>query len=105
MVLANYLDYITAIFREEEGITAIFLEDAKADLSELSKPLEGPFALITLSVNSDLFAVGFLAKISTVLAENGISCNAVSAYHHDHIFVPYKRKNDAIKALKELSKK
>ncbi|MBU0590574.1 ACT domain-containing protein, partial [Candidatus Micrarchaeota archaeon] len=57
-----------------------------------------------LTVNSDLFAVGFLAKITTALAAKGISMNAYSAYHHDHLLVPFERKEEAMEILDKLSK-
>jgi len=44
--------------------------------------------------------VGFLAAITTMLAAKDISVNAVSAYFHDHIFVPYERREDAMECLR-----
>ncbi|MFH0884902.1 MAG: ACT domain-containing protein [Candidatus Micrarchaeota archaeon] len=105
MALANYLDYVLAIFREAEGLSVVLSEDIKAEVAELCDgELIGPFALITLGVDSDLMAVGFLAKIAAALAAEGISVNAYSAYHHDHILVPYEKKDAAMIALKRLSK-
>jgi uncharacterized protein len=105
MALANYLDYILAIFREEEGLSVVLSEDVRAEVTDLTEePLAGPFALITLGVNSDLMAVGFLAKITAVLAAEGISVNAYSAYRHDHLLVPYEKKDVAMAALARLSK-
>lgn len=104
MLIANYLDYIKCIYREEEGMTIVFSEEIKEEMGEVSEEkIAGPFALITLSINSDLFAVGFLAKITEALAKEKIGVNAFSAYFHDHLLVPYKRKNDTVKALKKLS--
>ena len=40
---------------------------------------------------------GFLA-----LTEAGVPCNAIAAYHHDHIFVPEARASDAIAAIEAL---
>ena len=37
---------------------------------------------------SDLEALGFLARVVTELAARKISVNAVSAYHHDYLFIP-----------------
>jgi hypothetical protein len=51
-------------------------------------------------VHSALTAVGFLAAITTRLAEAGISVNAVSAYYHDHLFVPWERREEAMEVLK-----
>jgi hypothetical protein len=104
MVIANYLDYITCIYREEEGLTVMFSEEIEDEIEGISaEKIAGPFALITLTINSDLFAVGFLAKITAALAKEGISVEAFSAYFHDHLLVPYERKKDAMDALRMLS--
>ncbi|HUI76634.1 MAG TPA: ACT domain-containing protein [Bryobacteraceae bacterium] len=47
-------------------------------------------------------AVGLLARITAQLAEHGISVNAVSAYYHDHLFIPEDRAEEAVGLLKEL---
>ena len=104
MVIANYLEYITCIYREEEGLTVMFSEEIEDEIGGISEEkIAGPFALITLSINSDLSAVGFLAKITEALAKEKISVNAFSAYFHDHLLVLYGRKKDAVEALKKLS--
>jgi hypothetical protein len=59
--------------------------------------------LITLTVHSALEAVGFLAAITVRLAEAGTSVNAVSAFHHDHLFVPVDRAHEAMGVLREMS--
>lgn len=87
-------------FREQEGTTlVIVLEEAEA------AGLRYAFAsrLITLTAHSALDAVGFLAAITARLAEAGISVNAVSAFHHDHLFVPADRADEAMAVLQELS--
>lgn len=104
MNLSGYLDYILCVYKEEEGLSVVFSEEIMDDMKDLTEKISGPFALITLEVNSDLMAVGFMAKVADALAKEKISCNAVSAYHHDHIFVQYERKEDAIAALKKLQK-
>jgi hypothetical protein len=55
-------------------------------------------------VHSSLEAIGFLATISTALARAGIPCNAVAAFHHDHLFIPVDRADDAFALLEALSK-
>jgi hypothetical protein len=49
-----------------------------------------------LTVHSSLEAVGFLAAITARLAETGISVNVVSAFYHDHLFVPHDRADEAL---------
>jgi len=70
-------------FREKEGITLI-ITDGQARHAGL--PYDSTSAGITLTVHSSLSAVGFLAAITTRLAQAGISINAISASYHDHLF-------------------
>ncbi len=88
------------IFREHEGIT-IIVEKNVADEYYLS--YENVWAMITLTVHSDLNAVGFLSAITSKLAEHKISVNAVSAFYHDHIFVPSERKDECLQLLNQIS--
>jgi len=83
-------------FKEEEGLTVI-IEKRSADSLGLNYTYVA--AWITLTVHSSLEAVGLTAAFSNALAKEGISCNVIAAYYHDHIFVA---KNDAERALKVL---
>ena len=51
------------------------------------------------------FEVGFesMAAFSKALSENEISCNVVSAFYHDHIFVDKKDAKKAMEILNEFS--
>ena len=103
-IAPEQLSYLTCEplcqFREPEGMTLILsrqqAEECHVDYTYVSR-------MITLTVHSDLEAVGFLAAITAKLAEHDISVNAVSAYYHDHLFVPTDRAHDAMRALLELS--
>ena len=64
----------------------------------------GTWSLITCKINSDLEAVGFLAKMTEVLAESGIPVNAISAYYHDHLFVPSSLLEKAMSCLVKLTR-
>jgi hypothetical protein len=61
------------------------------------------WARITPGVHSSLDAVGLTARISAALAERGISANIIAACRHDHVFVPWERRDEAIAALRGLS--
>lgn len=87
-------------FREAEGITLIVQREAAERAG-----LECDFVarMVTLSVHSSLEAVGFLAVVTTRLAAAGISVNPVSAYYHDHLFVPADRAQEVMELLGELA--
>ena len=88
------------IFHEREG-TAFVVRREEADVAGL--PYQFASRLITLTVHSSLEAVGFLAAITAPLAEAGISVNAVSAFYHDHLFVPVERAEEAQRLLQKLA--
>ncbi len=80
-----------ALIHEDEGLTVIAPDQ------------QGGWARISLSVHSSLSVVGLTAAFAGALAEVGISCNAIAGYHHDHLFVPWDRRHDAMAALAALS--
>lgn len=90
------------IFKEKEG-TTIIIKKETADKNKIK--YETVWAMITLTIHSDLNAVGFLATITKKLAEKGISVNAVSAFYHDHLFVPFEKRTETMTTLKLISKK
>ena len=86
---------IAMLFQESEGLTVI-------TSAEAATPQNNRWIWLELSVYSDLQAVGFLAKVANALAEANVPCNAVAAYHHDHIFVPEGKADAAIRAIEAL---
>lgn len=80
-----------ALIREDEGTTAILPQD------------RGAFARITLMVHSALDGVGLTAALAGALAARGIACNVVAGFHHDHLFVPWARRGEALDVLQRLS--
>ncbi len=90
---------VIASIREPEGLSVVVAQ-AVAERAGLT-----PASLcrwITLTAQSDLQAVGLTAAFARVLADAGISCNVVAGTHHDHIFVPVHRADDAMTALRAL---
>ena len=86
--------------REPEGLSLLLSE---ADLVKSGLPHAFFCRGISLEVNSSLYAVGFLAAVSEVLAKASMSINIVSAYHRDYLFVPSARAEEAVKLLEKLS--
>lgn len=87
-------------FRETEGVSVIC---RKEDGETAGLPYDGTYRQITLAIQSSLQAVGFLAAVATALARAGIPCNAVAAFHHDHLFVPAERAAEAVGLLRTLN--
>lgn len=85
------------IFKEVEGTTIIVPSGFPDDSSP-------QWAMITLMVHSDLEAVGLLAAVSHALAAVEIPINSVSAFFHDHLFVPFDRRFVALDVLNGLSR-
>ena len=90
------------IFHEKEGVTFI-LEQQDAVNKKIH--YQSVYRLITLNVQSSLDAVGLTAAFSAKLAEKNISANVVTAYYHDHIFVPEEKAEQALNAILELQKR
>jgi hypothetical protein len=86
------------MFREAEGTTLIVDVDDETPGNDRML-----WARITLRVQSSLTAVGLMAAVSAALAKRGIPCNPVSAFLHDHLFVPWDRRDDALDALSHLT--
>lgn len=93
---------VFAMVREPEGMSAVLLE---SDAVALSLPVMFRAAWITLTVQSDLQAVGLTAAFSMALAAAGVSCNVVAGAWHDHLFVPVKQGEEAVAVLRALQKK
>lgn len=89
-----------ATVAEPEGVTVVV---AQEEADALGLRYEYVAAWITLRIHSALEAVGLTAAVATRLAEEGLSCNVVAYYHHDHLFVAADDAERVLHALKELS--
>lgn len=89
------------VFHEAEGTTLVL---SRQDAIDAGLEYEFPCRMITLDVHSSLDAVGFIARVATELAKEGIAVNPVSGFYHDHLFVPEDRVGDALGVLERLSR-
>jgi uncharacterized protein len=90
-----------AAFREEEGF-AFVLTDSDALENHFDRSL--PMNRIVLQVFSALDGVGLTAGVATALADEGIPCNIIAAFHHDNVFVPVADSNRALAILERVQR-
>ena len=88
-----------AVVVEAEGLTVVAPE---AQLQAAGLAFQGGWARISLTVVSDLEAVGLTAAIATALTLRGISANVIAGYHHDHVFVQATRAEEALAVMRGL---
>ena len=88
-----------ATFAEDEGPSIIA---TVAQLTQAGLDHQPGWARISLTLATALDGVGLTARIATALADAGISCNMVAAYHHDHCFVPWERREEALSIIDTL---
>jgi hypothetical protein len=93
--------HIVACIREPEGLSIMLPEDVARGLG---LDVAYTAAWITLTVHSDLTAVGLTAAFARALGDAGISCNVVAGVHHDHLFVPAALAREAMDALEALQR-
>jgi hypothetical protein len=79
------------LIREDEGLTVIRPHS------------EGEWARISLQVHSSLIAIGLTSALSAALAKSGISANFIAALRHDHLFVPWHRRDEAMACIQSLA--
>lgn len=84
-------------YGEAEGLTLVLRQD---EAQKVGLVHVFPSRRITLNIHSSLDAVGFLAALLPTLAAAGIGVNPVSAYFHDHLFVPADRADEALDLLR-----
>ena len=85
----------------EDGATTKVVEQVLADGHGL--PYTFVAAWITCTIESDLEAIGMTAAISRALADAGIACNVLAGSRHDHLLVPWHRRDDAVAVLRALA--
>lgn len=81
-----------ALIREDEATTLVKVDP------------DGEWARITLKIHSSLNSVGLTAAVAASLAERRIPSNVIAASFHDHLFVPWNLREEALGALHALSR-
>lgn len=89
------------IFRDQHEVTMLLDETDHGTMRHALRDakVRGNFRLLTFETVMDFTVVGFLAEVSRILAEAGISIVAISAFSCDHILIGQDDLADALKAL------
>lgn len=100
-VAAALLHRSLAVFQKDKGIALVLTGDeARQHGFDLSMPM----SRIVLEVFSALDGVGLTADVATALADDGIPCNMIAAYHHDNVFVPEHMGHRALDILENVQR-
>lgn len=89
------------IFRDKYEVTLLLDEIDYGTVRHAVRDaqVQGGFRLLTFDTVMDFSVVGFLAEVTRILAETGISVVALSAFSRDHILVSQADLPNALKAL------
>lgn len=107
-ILAEISEPFTALLVDKDEVTLILSEE---DYREYERRLLGQrssealYRLITIDFVLDLNFVGFLAYISTALAQADIPIMAYSAFQRDHLLIAENHFDQAMQVLQALQQK
>jgi hypothetical protein len=89
------------LLRDEHEVTLLLDETDWRTMHHAVRDarVEAGFRLLTFDVVLDWKIVGFLARVTGILADAGVSCGALSAYSRDHLLI---KQDDLPKALRVL---
>lgn len=89
------------LLKDEQEVTLLLEETDWRAMRHVARDarLEGSFRLLTFDLVLDWSVVGFLAHVTTLLADAGISCGALSSFSRDHLLI---KQDDLARALKIL---
>jgi len=89
-----------AVIKDERETTCVVEESKAGGLKCLG--IEGGWRMITFDMVLPFSLVGFFARVSSALAEAGISIFALSSYSTDHVFVKNRDLEKAVRTLEKL---
>jgi hypothetical protein len=90
-------DSVFMLLRDAHEVTLLLEEGDWQTMRHAARDArtEGPFRLVTLDIELQWNVVGYLARVTEILAAAGLSVGALSAFSRDHLLV----KQDDLAAL------
>jgi hypothetical protein len=107
-IIAEIGEPFCALIVDKDEDSLVVPTDAWGDFSKRlpgHKTADKPYRLITFDIPLEMTLVGFMARISQVLAEANVSILPLAAFTRDHILVPADQFDIALAALEQLKSK
>jgi hypothetical protein len=91
------------LLRDEREVTLLLDETDWRAMRHAARDarVEGDFRLVTLDLELDWNVVGYLARVTAILAQAGISVGALSAFSRDHLLIKQDDLGQALRVLGE----
>ncbi|MGH9970833.1 MAG: ACT domain-containing protein [Pyrinomonadaceae bacterium] len=95
-------DSLFLIFRDSREVTLLLEEEDWHRIRHIVRDakVEGEFRLVTFDIELPWNVVGYLARVTEILAAGGIPIGAISSSSRDHLLI---KQNDLGNALRVLS--
>ncbi|HEX8098423.1 MAG TPA: ACT domain-containing protein, partial [Pyrinomonadaceae bacterium] len=77
------------LLRDEHEVTLLLDEEDWRAMRHAAREarVEGDFRLVTLDIELGWNVVGYLARVTAILAQAGVSVGALSAFSRDHLLI------------------
>jgi uncharacterized protein len=91
------------IFRDHQEVTLLIEEDDWSRIRHAARDakVERGFRLVTLDIALPWNTVGYLARVTALLADAGISIGALTAFSRDHLLIKQEDLGKAMRVLGE----
>lgn len=96
---------LLVLIADKDEVTLVIPSEAVEDFqTRLHDFPQSPqkYRLITFNIELDFDLIGFMALVSTALANAGVSILPIAAFSRDHILVPANQIDTALNALQRL---
>ena len=91
------------LLRDEHEVTLLLDEEDWRAMRHAAREarVEGDFRLVTLDIELGWNVVGYLARVTAILAQAGVSVGALSAFSRDHLLIKQEQLGVALRVLGE----
>jgi hypothetical protein len=104
-IMADLGEAFSAVIADKDEVTLVLPLDAWQDYEKRlpNARQQGEFRLITFDIELDFDLIGFMAIVSRILADVGVSILPFAAFARDHVLVPVEKFQIAWDALESAS--